>query len=113
MKSRMPIIAIALVSGLTAAYLSSWREAVPAPRPVVETEIVPAAEVLVAATDLRLGTKLSEGQLKWLPWPADGLGSGMIVRGKTPNGLTQTVGALGRDTFGPEQPIKKDNIAPT
>jgi pilus assembly protein CpaB len=110
MKSRMPIIAIALVSGLTAAYLSSWREAVPAPRPVVETEIVPAAEVLVAATDLRLGTKLSEGQLKWLPWPADGLGSGMIVRDKTPNGLTQTVGAIVRDTFVTNEPINKDKL---
>ena len=92
MKSRMPIIAIALVSGLTSGRVcSSWREAVPAPRPMVETEIVPAAEVLVAATDLRLGTKLSDGRLKWLPWPADGLGSGMIVRDKTPNGLARTV----------------------
>ena len=106
----MPIIAIALVSGLTAAYLSSWREAVPAPRPIVETQIVPAAEVLVAATDLRLGTKLSEGQLKWLPWPADGLGSGMIVRDKRPNGLTQTVGAIVRDTFVTNEPINKDKL---
>jgi pilus assembly protein CpaB len=110
MKSRIPIIAIALVSGLTAAYLSSWREAVPAPRPIVETQIVPAAEVLVAATDLRLGTKLSEGQLKWLPWPADGLGSGMIVRDKTPNGLTQTVGAIVRETFVTNEPINKDKL---
>src|ERR1700758_532954 len=110
MKSRMPIIAIPLVSGLTAAYLSSWREAVPAPRPIVETQIVPAAEVLVAATDLRLGTKLSEGQLKWLPWPADGLGSGMIVRDKTPNGLTQTVGAIVRETFVTNEPINKDKL---
>jgi pilus assembly protein CpaB len=113
MKTRMPIIAIALVSGLTAAYLSSWREAVPAPRPVVETQIVPAAEVLVAATDLRLGTKLSESQLKWLPWPADGLGKDMIVREKAPNGLAQSVGAVVRETFVANEPINKDKLVQT
>lgn len=110
MKSRMPIIAVALVAGLTAAYLSSWREAVPAPRSAAQPEIIPAAEVLVAASDLRLGTKLTAGQLKWLPWPADGLGKGMIVKDKTPNGLAQTVGAIVRETFVANEPINKDKL---
>ena len=110
MKRRLPIIAIALISGLTAAYLSSWREAVPAPRPALEAQIIPASEVLVAAADLRLGTKVSAGDLRWLPWPADGLSKGMIVRDQTPNGLAQAVGSIVRETFVANEPINKDKL---
>ena len=81
MKSgRMAIIAVALVSGLAAAYLSTGRQAAPAPQITVEPEKVPASEVLVAATDLPVGTKLLDANLKWLAWPAEGLSKGMILK---------------------------------
>ena len=110
MRSRMPIAVIAIVAGLSAAYLSSWR---PAPVPAAEPQIIPAAEVLVAATDLQLGSKLTASQLKWLPWPAEGLGKDMILRNKAPNALAQAVGAIVRETFVANEPINKEKLVQT
>ena len=107
---RKPIIAVALISGLVAAFLSSRREAAPAPQVMTELEKVPAAQVLVAATDLHLGTKISADQLKWLPWPADGLGNGMIVKDKTPDGLTEIAGSVVKESFVANEPINKDKL---
>jgi pilus assembly protein CpaB len=113
MKSRMPIAVIAIVAGMSAAYLSSWREAVPTPQPAAESQIIPAAEVLVAASELQLGSKLTASQLKWLPWPTEGLGKDMIVRDKAPNGLAQAVGAIVRESLVANEPINKEKLAQT
>jgi pilus assembly protein CpaB len=108
---RKPIIAVALVSGLVAAYLSSGREAAPTPQvTVVETEKVPAAEVLVASAELHLGTKVSADQLKWLPWPSEGLDNGMIVKDKAPNGLAEIAGSIVKEAFVANEPINKDKL---
>jgi pilus assembly protein CpaB len=107
---RKPIIAVALISGLVAAYLSSGREAPPTPQVTVEPERVPAAEVLVASVDLHLGTKVGADQLKWLPWPTEGLSNGMIVKDKAPNGIAEMAGSIVKEAFVANEPINKDKL---
>jgi pilus assembly protein CpaB len=111
MKSgRMAIIAVALVSGLAAAYLSTGRQAAPAPQITVEPEKVPASEVLVAATDLPVGTKLLDANLKWLAWPTEGLSKGMILKNETSGGIAQIVGSIVRENFVANEPVSKDKL---
>ena len=107
---RMPIIAVALVSGLIAAYLSTGRAPPPLPQLPPKPEIVPAAEVLVASTDLHVGTKITAEHLKWLPWPAGGLGNGMVIKDKASNGEAQVIGSFVKENFVTNEPINKDKL---
>jgi pilus assembly protein CpaB len=109
--SRLVIIGVALAAGLTAAYLSSGlREPSPAPPTPAEPEKVAAAEVLVAATDLPLGMRISAHDVKWLSWPTEGLGSGMILRKDTPDVLAASAGSLVRESFVAGEPIRKEKL---
>ncbi|MBV9518314.1 MAG: Flp pilus assembly protein CpaB [Hyphomicrobiales bacterium] len=111
MKSgRKPIIVVALLSGLIAAYLSTRHDPPPAPQLTLEPEIIPAAEVLVATTDLHLGTKLDAEHLKWLPWPSGGLSDGMIVKNRAPDGMAQIVGSIVKENFVANEPINKEKL---
>jgi pilus assembly protein CpaB len=109
--ARIAIIGVAVVAGLAAAYLSSGRrEAAPAPQAAIESEKVAASEVLVAATDLPLGVKLGPASLKWLPWPADGLSAGMILKKDSPDAVAQNVGSIVRETFVANEPVSKEKL---
>lgn len=109
--ARIAIIGVALAAGLAAAYLSSnMRDPGPAPQVVVEPAKVAATEVLVAATDLPLGMRIGAPDLKWLSWPSDGLGSGMILRKDVPDYITTKAGALVRESFVANEPIRKEKL---
>lgn len=110
MKSkRIAIIGVAVVAGLTAAYLASGgRESAPTVAP--EPEKIAASEVLVASADLPLGTKLGSSNLKWLPWPADGVAPGMILKKDAPDAIAQNAGSLARQTFFANEPVTKDKL---
>jgi pilus assembly protein CpaB len=109
--TRIAIIGVALAAGLAAAFLSSGRrEPVPVPQAAAEPEKIAASEVLVAATDVPLGTKLSTASLKWLPWPADGLSKGMILKKDAPDAVAQTAGSIVRETFVANEPISKEKL---
>ncbi|SEC45417.1 pilus assembly protein CpaB [Rhizobiales bacterium GAS191] len=111
--ARLAIIGVALAAGLAAAYLSSgMRE--PAPQPpqaAVEPEKVAASEVLVAATDLPLGMKVGAADLKWLRWPADGVGAGMILKKDAPDAIAQNAGSIVREAFVANEPLRKEKLA--
>jgi pilus assembly protein CpaB len=109
--ARMAILGVALSSGLLAGYLSSIAtkpETVPpAQAKVVE---VAATDVLVAATDLPLGAKLGASGLRWLPWPANGLSSTMILKSEVPDAIAQFTGSMVRDSFVGNEPIRREKL---
>jgi pilus assembly protein CpaB len=109
--ARIAIIGVALAAGLVAAYLSSGsREPAPAPQALSEPVKVAASEVLVAATDLPLGMKIGAADLKWLPWPADGLGNGMILKKDAPDAIAQNASSIVRESFIANEPIRKEKL---
>ncbi|SDR12739.1 pilus assembly protein CpaB [Rhizobiales bacterium GAS191] len=113
-RARIAIIAVALTAGMAAAYLSSSKpQPLPAAQLAAEPVKVPATEVLVAATDLALGAKLGAGNLKWLPWPVDGLAKGMIRKGDNPDAIAENAGSIVRDGFVANEPIRKEKLAKT
>jgi pilus assembly protein CpaB len=111
---RIAVIGVALAAGLAAAYLSSGlRDQAPVPLAALEPEKVAATEVLVAAVDLPLGMKVGAPDLKWLRWPADGLGNGMILRKDAPDAIAQNAGSIIRETMAANEPIRKTKLIKT
>src|SRR4029077_751688 len=78
--ARIAIIGVAVVAGLAAAYLASGGRDSASPPLAPQPEKIAASEVLVAATDLPLGTNLGAGNLKWLRCPAARFSPGMILK---------------------------------
>ena len=109
--ARLAIIGVALAAGLVAAYLSSGgREEAPAPQVALEPQKVAANEVLVASADLPLGAKIGAADLKWLPWPADGISPGLIVKKDNPDAINQSVGSTVRESFVANEPVRKEKL---
>ncbi len=109
--ARIAIIGVALAAGSAAAYLASGsREPAPMQQAAAPVDKVASTEVLVAATDLPLGMKINPADLRWLSWPSDGLGNGMILRKDTPDAIAQTAGATVRESFFANEPIRKEKL---
>jgi pilus assembly protein CpaB len=109
--ARIAVIGVALAAGSAAAYLASGtREPAPAPQFAAAPEKVAANEVLVAATDLPLGMRVNAPDLKWLPWPAEGVGNGMILRKDAPDAIAQNAGSIVRESLIVNEPIRKEKL---
>jgi pilus assembly protein CpaB len=111
-RTRLFIVGVALAAGLAAAYLSqsSPREASPPPVVAAEPPKIAAEEVLVAAGDLSVGTRIGTRDVRWLAWPTDGISSGMILRKSEPDFVAQSAGAVVRDSFVANEPIRKEKL---
>jgi pilus assembly protein CpaB len=82
-------ISIALVAGVLAFVM--MRGIVNKPQKVVVTEKVNATEVLVARSDIGLGTVANEGHFRWQTWPKDAV---------SPNFITKQSGSAARNLTG-------------
>ncbi len=73
----------ALAAGLMARNFASQRPS----KEVVVENTVKKTEVLVAAKDLGLGEKLTDGALAWKSWPLESVQDGMITKEAQPEAL--------------------------
>ncbi len=83
LRSAALLVAAIAVAGGTAVYVKGWLEAeksaLSARQPETRLVETPAAEVLVAARDMRAGTFLKEELVSWQAWPEDGVHDNHIV----------------------------------
>lgn len=63
-------------------------------------------DVLVATENLGVGAELQQ-QMRWQPWPADGITEGYITRDAEPEAMTDLAGATVRLQLFPGEPIRK------
>ncbi|SFS38146.1 Flp pilus assembly protein CpaB [Brevundimonas viscosa] len=86
--ARIIVICIAAVAAIGLALVvramgsPSGEPAAVATAAPVETQ--PMARVLVAASDLQPGQRLTEGDMAWKEWPVDAVGAAFITDGSTP-----------------------------
>jgi pilus assembly protein CpaB len=73
----------AIVAGLMARNFAGKRP----DKEVVVENTVKKTEVLVAAKELGLGEKLSDGALTWRAWPVDSIQEGMITKEAQPDAI--------------------------
>jgi pilus assembly protein CpaB len=85
----------------------------PAPVKVVETapaETVRTTEILVAKRDLPMGTALTEQELAWVSWPQELAASTMIQRSARPGAIEEFKGAITRQSFFSNEPIREEKV---
>jgi pilus assembly protein CpaB len=77
--ARILILGVALAAGGAAAYLVSGGENKPpeAPKPVVQ---FPTVDVLIAKTDIGMGTAIVAPDMDWQAWPAATTGTSYITK---------------------------------
>jgi pilus assembly protein CpaB len=107
--ARLIVAGIAGLAGLMALMLSNRA---PAPQRVAAPVAPPVqtTEVLVAKSDLTLGTALSSENLSWAPWPQDMAASTMIQRTVRPNAMEEFKGAIVRANFFTNEPIREEKV---
>ena len=85
-RARILILSVAAVSAIALAFMVRAMLSRPAPQPTVIAaapagDAKPMAKVLVAKRDLPVGSRLSEADLQWQPWPADAVNSSFVTDG--------------------------------
>jgi pilus assembly protein CpaB len=106
--ARIIVLVIALAAGAIAALLAgrSDQEA-PPPAPVAQLETV---EVLVANSDIGVGTKMSAQEMRWQTWPAASASAQFIRKNERPEAIEQLSGSITRQTFAAGEPIRESRL---
>jgi pilus assembly protein CpaB len=106
--ARIIVLAIAIVAGGIAAFLAGRSEPPPpAPAPVASLE---TTDVLVAASDIGLGNKVSPQELRWQTWPAIAAGANFVRKSERPDAINQLAGSIARAPFAAGEPIREAKL---
>jgi len=105
--ARIIVLVIAVVAGGIAALLAGRWESAPPPAPVAQLE---TTDVLIAATDIGLGTSVSAQDLRWQTWPTVAAGSNFIRQSERPDAIEQLAGSIARAPFSAGEPIREAKL---
>jgi pilus assembly protein CpaB len=108
--ARILVLGVALAAGGAAAFLvgTAEEEAKPeAPAPVVQFATV---DVLIAKSDIGMGTAISSQDLQWQAWPAATTGESYITKKDKPNAVEEFSGAITRAPFTAGEPIREAKL---
>ena len=104
--ARILVLGVALAAGGAAAFLvgsGDEKKPEPAPAPVVTFD---TTDVLIAKSDIGMGTSVSSGDLQWQAWPAATTGASYITKKDKPNAIEELTGAIARAPFAAGEPIR-------
>ena len=73
--------------------------------PKIETD-----EVLVAAQDVPVGSRIGETYVTWQTWPADAILQHMIVKSVAPHAMAEVEGSMTRTSFVRGEPMRLDKL---
>jgi pilus assembly protein CpaB len=107
--ARLVILTVALAAGGVAAYLASGSNDAPPPPPVAAPQMK-TAEVLVASTEIALGARVTDRELRWQVWPADAVSPGMVVKTEQPSAQKDFSNAIARMPMVAGEPIRKEKL---
>ena len=114
---RLIILAVAAVAAILAALLvrnlANQPETVSAPAETVEKIVeveVAEQKVLVAKTDLRVGTLLTPDELKWANWPESTINPAYFVEEIAPDAMEILTGSVVRSAMYADEPVMPQKI---
>jgi pilus assembly protein CpaB len=108
--ARILVLTVALAAGGGAAFLigSNQEKKEPdAPAPVAQFE---TTDVLIAKSDIGMGTAISSQDLQWQAWPAATTGESYITKKDKPNAIEELGGAITRAPFTAGEPIREAKL---
>ena len=113
--TRLLVLAIALGAGIVAALLAikmSNRAPEPAPVAAVPTEAprLDTLDVLVAAKDIPLGTRIAAGDLVWQAFPKTGIAEVYVNKVAKPTAGEDFVGMVARSALVAGEPVREQRL---
>lgn len=117
-RARLAILGLALVAAVVMAFLVRGLATPKTPPPVAVAAPPPPekpmAQVLVAKRNLPVGTRLTQEDLGWQPWPLEALNSTLITDGSAPTSgdKPESIKAAVEETAAKAAKATKDLIAP-
>jgi pilus assembly protein CpaB len=107
--ARLIVLFIAIAAGGMAALLAGRSESTPPPppEPVAQLE---TAEVLVANTEIGMGSAVSAADLRWQTWPAAAAGASFIRKSERPDAIEQLAGSIARAPVSDGEPIREAKL---
>ena len=102
---------MALIAGGLAAFLVLRGGDQPAPTQIV-TQSAPAVQtqILVAATPIGIGERLTTASVQWQQWPESAIRSEYVTISAMPEAPTELTGAVARFEFFPGEPIREEKL---
>lgn len=107
--ARLVVLVIALGAGGVAAMLAGRSEKPPEAKPV-EAAKPETIDILVAKSDIGMGTTLSAGELQWQPWPAGAAVGNFIRKTDRPDAIAKLSGQVARAPFVLGEPIREAKL---
>jgi pilus assembly protein CpaB len=110
---RLLIVLFALASGGLAAWLALAGQTADSSVVTVSKPVqhVPLEEVLVAGTDITLGSALDETNMRWQPWPEEAVTATLVSRSARPDAVSDLKGSVVRSGFIAGEPIRDEKLA--
>lgn len=111
--ARLVILSVAVVAAGMAGYLAMNLSQ---PAPTVERMIEPVVQevevedVLVAAANLPIGSRINADALDWQEWPKNALVDGFITRSTRPDAETELDGAIVRMPLFEGEPLRPEKV---
>jgi pilus assembly protein CpaB len=102
------VLGIALAASAAAVYLVRGMTA-PAPQQVA-APTVETTKVLVAASDIAVGTALGAQDMRWQEWPNTAVSNLYLAERDTPNAVQDWTGAVARAPFVAGEPIRPQKL---
>jgi pilus assembly protein CpaB len=107
--ARIIVLGVALAAGGAAAFLIGSDEKKPevVAEPVVQ---FPTTDVLIAKSDIGMGTAIASQDLAWQAWPSATTGESYITKKDKPNAIEELNGAITRAPFTAGEPIREAKL---
>src|SRR5437763_8193946 len=106
--ARILVLAVALAAGGAAAFLiGSDEEKKPEAPPVAQME---TTDVLIAKSDIGMGTAISSEDLQWQAWRSATTGDSYITKKDKPSAIEELAGAITRAPFTAGEPIREAKL---
>src|SRR3954470_23489672 len=106
--ARILVLAVALAAGGAAAYLIGGdEEKKPEAPPAAQLE---TTDVLIAKSDIGMGTAISSQDLQWQAWPSATTGDSYITRKDKPGAIEELSGPTPRAPFPGGEPIREGKL---
>lgn len=103
--ARIGILALALIAAGLAAFLARNMVSAPGEQPAQEIVEAPTEDVLVAAADISLGSRVAASDLKWQAWPEDAVSSAFTTRAGRPDAMEKFTGSIARSPLLAGEPV--------
>ncbi|HLJ71963.1 MAG TPA: Flp pilus assembly protein CpaB [Roseiarcus sp.] len=109
-KAQIAVLGLTIVAFGGAYVMFASSGGPPVPQVIKVTQKVDTDEVLVAAHDLQMGTKLTDADYRWQEWPKAALSPLMIKKSDGQAAADEVKGAVTRSDFLQGDPMRRDKI---